>query len=64
MSGNHPFGGGANSFADQAIRNMGRLLRHPATSKVLHYALRLATYQLVKAIRNNTRTRKGSMTQR
>lgn len=55
MAGVRPGGTGA-SMADQAFRNVIKLLTHPATQKLLKHAIRVATIEIVRAIRNRTRT--------
>lgn len=54
-----PAGGFTASFADQAVRMLIRVARHPATQQLLHHALRAATAQVIKQARKHLRTRKG-----
>lgn len=56
-----PSGGFTASFADQAVRFIIKLLTHPATQALLHHAIRVGTAETIKAIRNHSRTRKGTM---
>lgn len=56
-----PVGGFTASFADQAVRFLIGILKHPATQTLLHHALRVATLEVVRAVRSRTRTRKGKM---